>query len=390
MGPYNFEADRDFKVKHAPRLMAMLEACIQSQSFDKEMERLEVFVIFILENTAGTLGCGDRPATLAAGGGGAGGGGSSTATSTGGIYYNGSGGVVRAWGDGSEEEQFFKTHGRKLTFSEARATLQFKRTKKDVARNLIVDILVGAHNSGQEVIGELLLNVSVAASCWLPKHGQDVLSALGIIDSTATTVRVKDELARRYGAAFQSDCLNALHESATANGHGVACLSGQIDNYCKGIQARHLKAKGDGTNFKVISTQSRMFGRAQNTKELNEKSGGYGKVFDFERINSAFKAVDSKGLAILRPAGGSKEAWQLPLLTKKHDDDFDQILGLSWNAHILTLPTDAAAKLPSGSDLRPPQAPNCPPGEEEPHSSACPKDNPHHRPMPSNLAPIFN
>ena len=121
---------------------------------------------------------------------------------------------MQRWADGTEQQLLFKTHDRTLTYTAAKNALEFKALKKDVTRNLMVDMLVATYSSGQEVVGELLLKVSVAASCWLPVHGQDVFSGLGVLSSHGTYDQVKAEFARQYGDAFKSDVFDSLQPAA--------------------------------------------------------------------------------------------------------------------------------------------------------------------------------
>ena len=222
---------------------------------------------------------------------------------------------MQRWADGTEQQLLFKTHGCTLTYTAAKDVLEFKASKKDVTRNLMADMLVATYSSGQEVVGELLLKVSVAASCWLPVHGQDVFFGLGVLCSHGTCDQVKAEFARQYGDAFKSDVFDALQLAAADTNGGPGGLSGQVDNYVKGIMARKPKAKKSGeTNFKVINTQTRAVGRCNDSRYLKNSKGGYGTPFDGALLTETLAAIKNGGDAVLCPAAGSKATWRLPLL----------------------------------------------------------------------------
>ena len=232
-----------------------------------------------------------------------------------GVFLDASGAAVQRWADGTEQQLLFKTHGRTLTYTAAKGALESKALKKDVTRNLMADMLVATYSSGQEVVGELLLKVSVAASCWLPVHGHDVFSGLGVLCSHGTCDQVKAEFARQYGDAFKSDVFDALQLAAADTNGGPGGLSGQVDNYVKGIMARKPKAKKSGeTNFKVINTQTRAVGRCNDSRYLKNSKGGYGTPFDGALLTETLAAIKNGGDAVLCPAAGSKATWRLPLL----------------------------------------------------------------------------
>lgn len=234
-----------------------------------------------------------------------------------GTFLTGSGGAVHRWESGTEEPLLFKTHGRRLSFEAAKEALKFKAVKKDVTRNLMVDMLVATYNNGaDEAMGSLLLQLSVAASCWLPQHGMDVFSGLGLLYSHGTCDKVKEEMAKRYGGAFKTDVMDALILAAEGN-EGVGGLSGQIDNYVKGVMARLLKAHGaNKTNFKTIATQTRAIGRAHDSSKLRGSPGGYAARFDAQRLKKFIAALDKSKVARsedgLTPARQTRESRLTP------------------------------------------------------------------------------
>ena len=198
--------------------MAFLSALMHSPAFDKEIERLRAFVADVEEQLAETLRkvqsaaavCETAPAAVCE---------MEPALPTPvaapagfvGTFLDGAGGAVQCWNNETKEPILFKAHGREIPFGAAQEALKNKLIQKDLVKNLIVDIIVATFNNGaEEVMGELLLQLSVAAVCWLPKHGMDVFSGLGVLYSSGTSEKAKGEMARRYGGAFESDVLKEL------------------------------------------------------------------------------------------------------------------------------------------------------------------------------------
>ena len=65
--------------------------------------------------------------------------------------------------------QMKNNHGRLIWYKQAREILAQRRMEKIMTTNIIVHMLLNSRQNGNEVLGTLLLAVSVAASCWLPE-----------------------------------------------------------------------------------------------------------------------------------------------------------------------------------------------------------------------------
>jgi len=249
-----------------------------------------------------------------------------------------------------EVYQMKNVHGKLIGYKQARELLSQRRIDNIMTTNLIVDVLLNSRQNGSEVVGTLLLAVSVAASCWLPEIGHDILARLSILNSRGTVEKVKAQFAKDYELAFRRDVKEAFEEMKAHDGaERPVSFSGQIDNYCKGVMARKLMAVAAGTNFKLVSTESRMLGRPLHNF-LRVTDGGYGKKFNMTKVTGVLSDINDRGDLGFVSFGGSTSAWQLPLLN----------LATTWHEDIDRLPRDEAAGDKSrpyslGNHLRAPQ-----------------------------------
>jgi len=194
-----------------------------------------------------------------------------------------------------EAFQMKNDHGRLIGYKQAREILAQRRMDKIMTTNIIVDMLLNSRQNGSEVLGTLLLAVSVAASCWLPEIGHDILARLSILNSRGTVERVKAQFAKDYELAFRRDVKEAFEEMKARDGADrPVSFSGQIDNYCKGVMARKLMAVAAGTNFKLVSTESRMLGRPL-CNYLRATDGGYGKKFNMTKVTEVLSEINARG-----------------------------------------------------------------------------------------------
>ena len=174
-------------------------------------------------------------------------------------------------------------------------------------------------------------------SCWLPEHGHDILSRLKFLVSRGTSNLVKGEFAKNYEEAFKRDVKEAVDEMKKKFGADRPfSLSALIDNYTKGIMARKLMAFAAGTNYKLITTETRMLGRPM-YNYLQAGDGGYGKRLSMTNLTRVIHELNQSSFLSLSSIGGSASACKLKLLD----------LSNLWHDGIDDLPKDLAANDPS-------------------------------------------
>ena len=111
---------------------------------------------------------------------------------------------MHCWAD--KEEPFnFPSKGKLLTFGAVKHKLESRETDKQVTATLLIDIIMNAKNDGQEVLGQLLLHVSLISSMSLTEKAHGGLSAVHLLYSRGSTDRVNKKVADCYGDAFTSD-----------------------------------------------------------------------------------------------------------------------------------------------------------------------------------------